>query len=89
MGGAEMKGRSYDYEAFRRDNRDKLSKLWLEQGAYRATCSSPRPVRRRPRDPVEIEVLTHLAKVRLEQALATGELVILGPRRYRLRVFEH
>lgn len=81
-----MKERSFEYEAFQRQNKDKLARLWLEQSPYKAS-DSPRPVRRRPRDPVESEVLTHLAKVRLEQALATQELVILGPRRYRLRVF--
>lgn len=38
---------------------------------------------------MEAQILTHLAKIRLEKALATEELVILGPRRYRLRVFQH
>jgi hypothetical protein len=40
--------------------------------------------RRRPRDPREEELLTHLDLLRWQKALASGLLQKLGPRRYRL-----
>ncbi len=59
--------------------------LWLEaEGAARRPH---RNVRRRPRSPEESEILTRLGQARLTRAVSTGELVVLGPRRYRLRVF--
>ena len=82
-----MKDRNFKYDAFKEENREKLTRLWLEQGAYRST-SANRPVRRRPRDPIEVKLLTHLSQLRLEKALADGELVKIAPRRYRLRVFD-
>lgn len=63
----------------------KSREIWLMREGARG--GSPRSVRRRPRSPEESAILTLLAKARLERALSSGELVRLGPRRYRLRVF--
>lgn len=60
--------------------------IWLDDEGARS--GSHRNVRRRPRTKEESEILTHLAKARLDRVRSTGELVILGPGRYRLCVFE-
>ncbi len=60
-------------------------RIWLEAEAARR--GAHRNVRRRPRSPEECEILTRLARARLARALSSGELVVVGPRRYRLRVF--
>ncbi|MEA4882221.1 MAG: hypothetical protein VB144_00930 [Clostridia bacterium] len=79
-----MSGRHYEFDSYIEENRARLVRAWRES---EGPSGLERPVRRRPRHPDEIDVLTRLAVARMEQALATGELVITGPRRYRLRVF--
>ncbi len=51
-----------------------------------ATRRTLRAVRRRPRHPEEVAVLTELVKARWRRALATGDVEELGPRRFRIRV---
>lgn len=61
-------------------------RMWL--AAEGARKGSRRNIRRRPRSAEESKILTCLARARLNRARLTGELIMLGPRRYRLRVFE-
>ncbi|MGE5573536.1 MAG: hypothetical protein ACM3ZU_11045 [Bacteroidota bacterium] len=61
-------------------------RAWLE--AESARLGRPRSVRPRPRSEEEARILTLLARERLRRALATRELTMIGPRKYRLRVFD-
>lgn len=74
--------RRYEYDRYVQENQERLTKVHLESLARR----SQRAVRTRPRDPVERELLDRLAIDNWRRAIETGELEILGPRRFRLHV---
>lgn len=80
-----MESKKISFDEFVRAHKNESRRIWLENEGARE--GRPRNARRRPRDPEESAILTLLAKARLARALATGELVKLGPRRYQLRVF--
>lgn len=78
--------RRINFDEYINEYRPIARRIWLiAEGARKG---SRRNVRRRPRTKEESEILTRLAKARLERARVTGELIMLGPGRYRLRVFE-
>lgn len=79
-----MDRRRFDLDEYIQENRQAARRVWLQSEGARV--GSKRPVRRRPRDPEEVAILTHLAKARLDRALAGGEFTIVEGRRYRLRV---
>lgn len=83
-----MARKRYEFDTFLKENEGRLREIWLNDERYTDAADDPRPVRRRPRLTEEADVLTLLAQARLERALQTGELEILGPRRYRLHVFK-
>jgi len=75
-------GRRYEYDIYLEENRDRYFMVNLEH----QTKLRKRPSRSRPRDPVESALLDRLAVDSWNRAVSTGELEILGPRRYRLNV---
>lgn len=56
----------------------KLSELWIE--------SASRIGRMRPRNPTESKMLIKLDELRKKRMLKSGELKILGPRTWRLKI---
>lgn len=85
-GAAFPQMRRIDLEEYVATYKALARRAWLE--AESARLERPRSVRRRPRSEEEAKILTLLARARLRRALATGELTMIGPRRYRLRVFD-
>ncbi len=77
--------RRFDLDEHTAHNRPTARRAWLKWEGERG--SSHRAVRRRPRNPEEVAVLTRLAKARLDRAVSSGEFVRVAERRYRLRVF--
>ena len=74
--------RRYEYDRYVQENKARYLRAYLE----RESQLSRRAVRSRPRDPVESALLDRLALESWRRAGATGELEILGPRRFCLRV---
>jgi len=85
-GAAFPQMRRIDLEEYVTTYKARARLAWLQ--AQSARLGQPRSVRRRPRSDEEAKILTLLARARLRRALATGELTVIGPRRYRLRVFD-
>lgn len=73
--------RRYEYDGYVEENKARYLRACLGHLSERGR----RPVRSRPRDPVESALLDRLALDAWHRAITTGELEILGPRRYRLR----
>lgn len=78
--------RRLEFDEYINKHKTMARRIWLD--AEGARDGSHRNVRRRPKSKEEIEILTRLAKARLDRARSTGELIMVGPGRYRLRVFE-
>lgn len=77
--------RTLNYHEYVQENRQAFQEAWFRWQQEMGPC---RPVRTRPRDPHEIALLDRLAQDNWHGALQRGDLVKLGPRRYRLRVPE-
>ncbi|MGB9612818.1 MAG: hypothetical protein ACPL4K_01395 [Candidatus Margulisiibacteriota bacterium] len=77
-----MKKRTFDFDKYVKTNRLKFFRNLKEFEEE----SKVRLVRERPRDPVEERLLIQLDKNRMEQMLKSGELKILGPRTWRLKI---
>ncbi len=79
-----MKKKAVDYDKYVAKNKlkylAKLSKLWL---GY-----SGRIGRMKPRSPLESEMLIRLDEARRDRMLKSGELKILGPRCWAIKVFK-
>lgn len=77
-----MKKRIFDFDKYVKAKRLKFFKSLRElEGELKV-----RLARERPRDPVEERLLMQLDKNRMEQMLKSGELKILGPRTWRLKI---
>ncbi|NPV52951.1 MAG: hypothetical protein HPY71_05455 [Firmicutes bacterium] len=74
-----------DFDDFVKQNRTEFRRFCLKT---RIAHEEPRSFRRRPRDPEESDILTYLVKARWERALSSGEIIRVGPRRYRIDVFK-
>lgn len=68
-----------DYDQHRKENYTKFALKRLRAGLRRGP-------RRRPRDSEEELVLLKMARHRRRAWLASGRLVVLGPRQYRLNL---
>lgn len=77
-----MKKRVFEFDKYVKANRLKFFKTLRElEEEYKV-----RLVRERPRNPIEERLLMQLDKNRMEKMLKRGELKILGPRTWRLKV---
>lgn len=74
--------RRYEYDSYIQENKARYLRAYLEYQVERGR----KAVRTRPRDPIERSLLDRMAVEAWRRAIATGELEVLGPRRYRLRV---
>lgn len=77
-----MKKRVFELDGYLKNNRAKFFKNLVElENEY-----DRRLVRERPRDPTEERLINRLDKNRMDQMLKSGDLKILGPRTWRLKI---
>ena len=77
-----MKKRVFEFDKYVKTKRLKFFKSLRELEEE----STVRLVRERPRNPIEERLIMQLDKNRMEKMLKSGELKILGPRTWRLKI---